>query len=134
MDKLIDAALGIHPRTLRLATRRLELIANNVANADTPGFKARDIDFRNVLANAAESSGQDAATPRRTHSAHQAAMGAAIDAEPMYRVPIHPSLDGNTVDSQLEQAAFAEAAVRYQASLDFVDKRIAGLRKVLRGE
>lgn len=128
MSKLIDNALGIHPKALSLGERRLEVLAANMANADTPGFKARDIDFRDALREAAKGEGLE-----RTHSRHLA--GNASTAERlMYRVPNQPSLDGNTVDSQLEQASFSEAAVRYQASLDFLSSRIAGLRKALRGE
>jgi flagellar basal-body rod protein FlgB len=69
-----------------------------------------------------------------TRAGHQAAGGAGPTADLRYRVPNHPSLDGNTVDTQLEQSAFAEAAVRYQASLDFLTGRIDSLRKALRGE
>ena len=130
MSKLIDAALGLHPQALSIASKRLELIANNVANADTPGFKARDIDFRSVLAEATQSAG----TLARTNSGHLGTHGPVGTPEALYRTPIHPSLDGNTVDSQLEQAAFAEASVRYQATLDLLDGRIGTLRKALRGE
>jgi flagellar basal-body rod protein FlgB len=134
MDKLIDAALGIQPQAIALGARRLELIAGNLANADTPGFKARDIDFRATMQSLlADGSGTES-TLRRTHSGHQSAPGQAPGSETLYRVPNHPSLDGNTVDTQLEQSAFAEASVRYQASLDFLDARIQGLRKALRGD
>lgn len=132
MDKLIDAALGIHPRAIEVGARRLELIAGNIANADTPGYKARDIDFRAALE--ALLADGNAGSMQRAHALHQAAPGQAVNAESLYRVPNLPSLDGNTVDSQLEQAAFNEASVRYQASLDFLDARVQGLRKALRGE
>jgi flagellar basal-body rod protein FlgB len=132
MDKLIDAALGIHPKAMALGARRLELIAGNLANADTPGYKARDIDFRAALQ--AELADNDAGSLRRTHALHQAAEGRSLQGDPLYRVPNLPSLDGNTVDTQLEQAAFSEASVRYQASVDFLDARVRGLRKALRGE
>lgn len=133
MSNFIDTALGIHARALAVGAKRLELIAGNMANSDTPGFKARDIDFRAVLAKEA---GADAGSVSlsTTREGHLGGGGAALDAEPLYRVPNHPSLDGNTVDTQLEQSAFAEAAVRYQASLDFLSGRIESLRKALRGE
>ena len=134
MNKLIDAALGIHPQAIEVGARRLELIAGNMANADTPGFKARDIDFRATMQSLLAGPGGSALSLRQTAAGHQAAQGAAPGAEPLYRVPNHPSLDGNTVDTQLEQTAFAEASVRYQASLDFLDSRIQNLRKALRGE
>jgi flagellar basal-body rod protein FlgB len=134
MHKLIDAALGIHPRAIEAGARRLELIAGNMANADTPGFKARDIDFRATMQALLTDRQGTAQSLQLTQPGHQPAPGGAFDSEPLYRVPNHPALDGNTVDTQLEQTAFAEASVRYQASLDFLDARIQGLRKALRGE
>lgn len=133
MSNLIDTALGIHARALAVGAKRLELIAGNMANSDTPGFKARDIDFRAVLQGEAGRSAGSLSL-HTTHAGHQGTGDAAPSAEPLYRVPNHPSLDGNTVDTQLEQSAFAEAAVRYQASLDFLTGRIESLRKALRGE
>jgi flagellar basal-body rod protein FlgB len=134
MDKLIDAALGIQPRALTVAAKRLELLAANMANADTPGFKARDIDFRAALQGALDEANGGAGTLETTHSAHLQPAGPAPAETPKYRIPNHPSLDGNTVDTQLEQAAFAEVAVRYQASLDFIDGNVTELRRALRGE
>jgi len=134
MHKLIDAALGIHPQAIEAGARRLELLAGNMANADTPGFKARDIDFRATMQALLDGPTGAGGSLRRTEAGHQSAPGTALSAEPLYRVPNHPALDGNTVDTQLEQTAFAEASVRYQASLDFLDARIQGLRKALRGD
>ncbi len=134
MNKLLDAALGIQPQAMSLNAQRLELLAANMANADTPGYKARDIDFRAALDRAVSATDGAASRLRATKAGHQHADGTVGGAQLRYRVPNHPSLDGNTVDSQLEQAAFAEASVRYQASLDFLESRIAGVRKALRGE
>src|SRR5690606_40710711 len=131
MSKLIDAAFGIHPKALALGARRLEVLAANMANADTPGYKARDIDFRSALREATGAAG--GGRLERTHERHLAGRAAASE-QLKYRVPNQPALDGNTVDAELEQTAFAEAAVRYQASLDFLAMRIEGLRKALRGE
>jgi flagellar basal-body rod protein FlgB len=133
MSNLIDTALGIHARALAVGAKRLELIAGNMANSDTPGFKARDIDFRAVLESEAGGAAGSLSL-HTTHAGHQPAGSTPASAEPLYRVPNHPSLDGNTVDTQLEQSAFAEAAVRYQASLDFLTGRIDSLRKALRGD
>ena len=131
MSKLIDAALGIHPKALALGARRLEVLAANMANSDTPGYKARDIDFRSALREAAGAAA--GGRLERTHTRHLPGQAAAAE-RLQYRVPSQPALDGNTVDAELEQTAFAEAAVRYQASLDFLASRIDGLRKALRGE
>lgn len=132
MSKLIDAALGIHPQALTLGARRLEVLAANMANADTPGFKARDIDFRSALREAT-STARAGERLERTHAQHLPGHLSTVD-QLKYRVPNQPALDGNTVDPQLEQTSFAEAGVRYQASLDFLASRIEGLRKALRGE
>lgn len=129
VNKLVDAALGIHAKALSVGARRLEVLAANMTNADTPQFKARDIDFRSALSDAVDArAGLDT-----THASHLSS-GSGASPELSYRVPNQPSLDGNTVDSQMEQAAFSEAAVRYQASLDFLGGRVASLRKALRGE
>lgn len=127
----IDSALGVSPQVLALRSQRMELLAANLANADTPGFKARDIDFAAAM-RAAEGSQSGLA---RTHARHIANDGGAGDgAEPLYRMPSQPSLDGNTVETQREHAAFMDNAVRYQASLQFLDGRISSLRTAIRGQ
>jgi len=118
----IDSALGIHANALRLRERRTELLANNLANADTPGFKARDLDFRAVLTQ--QGAGMALASTDPGH---------IRDPAP-YRVPTQSSLDGNTVDPHLEKAAFAENTVRYQATLMLLKAKISGLTTAIRGE
>ena len=108
-----DPVFGVHPAAMQLQRRRMELIAANIANADTPGFQARDLDFRQVLAST---------------------QTGASAAEPAYRVAVQPAADGNTVDVQIEQAQFADAALRYQASLNFMDARIKGLLTAFTGQ
>jgi flagellar basal-body rod protein FlgB len=119
----IDSYLGVHAQALRLREQRTELLATNLANADTPGYKARDIDFRSALAAA-------------TSTAAKGGVGVAgnADAHLKYRTPLAPSLDGNTVDAQLEQAAFAENAVRYQATLSFLSARFRSLMTAITGQ
>jgi len=134
MVKALDNYLGIHPAALKLRSQRTELLANNLANADTPNFKARDLDFRSALA-AAGSPG--AAIPMTATRATHIALGApnaAGQLHTLYRVPLAPSLDGNTVDPQLEQAAFAENAVRYQASLSFLSGKFRSLLTAITGQ
>lgn len=133
MSSITDRALGIHPQALEVASRRMELLASNIANADTPGYKARDLDFRAALSQAAgeQGAGQVAAT----HPRHlQTGAPGSVTGQALYRVPSHAALDGNTVDSQQEHATFAENAIRYQASLDFINSRISSLRKAIKGE
>lgn len=125
---------GIHETSIALRAQRAEVLADNLANVDTPNYKARDVDFASVLR------GMKASTDHRslkaTHIRHFASSDSASSAhgELQYRVPMQPSLDGNTVDSELEQARFMENALRYQASLTFLDGRIKGLLSALREE
>lgn len=122
-------ALGIHPAAVSLRSARAEILAANLANADTPGYHARDIDFRDVLAAAG---GADALAV--THDGHMAGAAGGQAYQIGYRQPLHPSLDQNTVDVQAERAAFLDNAMRYQASMTFLNGRISGLVSVLRGE
>lgn len=130
----IDKALGIHESALNIRSQRTELLANNLANADTPNFKARDIDFREALQQASNSSG--GGELQRTNAKHMGEAPAASlsEASLYYRVPSQPSLDGNTVDVDLERSAFAENAIRYQASLQFVDRKLRSLISAIKGE
>ena len=126
---VLEAGMGF-------AHQKQLVIANNIANADTPNFKARDIDFASVLA--AQGGKGGAAAPvalARTDSLHISAEGLAL-AEPglMYRTPSHPSIDQNTVDMQVEQAKYAENAVNFQASFTFLNSKFKGLVSALRGE
>jgi len=125
----INKALDGDARVLALANQRLQLLADNIANADTPNYKAKDIDFLSALQTANRQSVQMQATNTR----HIRTGDAPNRAETLYRVPDQPSLDGNTVDSQKESAAVAETAVRYQATLTFLNQRIAGLRMAITG-
>jgi flagellar basal-body rod protein FlgB len=128
----LDKAMGIHEQALYVRSRRNSMLASNIANADTPNYKAKDIDFRAVLRNAAGMGGNDMLL--RTHSNHiQPGGSTAADAEEMYRYPYQASLDGNTVDAQMEKAHFAQNTVQYQASLSFLTARLQGLKKAIRG-
>jgi flagellar basal-body rod protein FlgB len=135
----INSYLGVHATALKLREQRTELLARNLANADTPGYKAQDLDFRAALA-ASAASGDGPTALRATQSAHIAAAGAAAldpgstEAFLRYRTPLAPSLDGNTVDAQLEQAAFAENAVRYQATLSFLSSKFRSLMTAITGQ
>lgn len=114
-----DALFGIHGKALALRSQRLSLLASNIANASTPGYKARDIDFEAALKTATA----------RSQSAAQAgedAMG--------YRVPLQPSLDGNTVELSTEQTLFAENAVKYRTTLSFLEGRVNTISRALKGE
>ena len=126
-----DSALGIHDKALAVRSQRAELLASNMANSDTPGYKARDIDFKSALANIQAGNNTRMHT---THAKHIALPDINTSAQTMYRVPNQSSLDGNTVDANLEKSAFADNALRYQASLSFLDGKFKGLMAALKGE
>src|SRR3954465_10121819 len=132
----LDTYLGVHPDALKLQSKRTELIANNLANADTPGYKARDIDFRQAMARVSgeqTTQGVHLTTTQAGHIGGAASGDASTSPDLKYRTPLAPALDGNTVDSQLEQAAFAENAVRYQATLTFLNNKFRGLLTAIMG-
>ena len=121
-----ENALGPHPAALRLRALRTEIIANNIANADTPNFKARDIPFETMLREATEGRSNRLNT-------HPSPISRGTE-ELLYRVPYLPSIDGNTVDGQVEMAEFASNALQFQASLRFLNGKFRGLISAIRGE
>ena len=123
-----QSTLGIHEQALLLRAHRSEVLAANLANTDTPQFKARDFDFASALAGAA---GQTAAL-ERTDARHLGSDSATRPAL-AYRNPYQPARDGNTVEADLEFARFAENSVAYQASLMFLNGRISSLRTAIGG-
>jgi flagellar basal-body rod protein FlgB len=132
----LDQYIGVHAAALDVRGRRTELIANNLANADTPGYKARDIDFREAMARASgdkTTQGVHLSTTQAGHIGGAASADAATSPDLKYRTPLAPALDGNTVDTQLEQGAFAENAVRYQATLTFLNNKFRGLLTAIMG-
>jgi flagellar basal-body rod protein FlgB len=135
MPMNIDQYVGVHAAALDLRARRGELIATNLANADTPGYQARDIDFRQAMARASgdATTGVTLTTTQPGHIGGAHAADAATNPDLKYRTPLAPSLDGNTVDTQIEQAAFAENAVRYQATLTFLNSKFRGLLTAILG-
>jgi len=115
---MTDRLFGIHGHALELRSQRMGMLTSNLANAATPGYKARDIDFRAALN--ARMEGRDA--------------DRAIGDATRFRVPVMPSLDGNTVEMATEQTAFAENAVAYSATLNFIRGRVETLTRAIKGE
>ena len=109
-----DTLFGVHGAALQVRGARMGVLASNIANASTPGFKARDIDFRAALASMEG--------------------GGNVNAATMYRVPTQTSMDGNTVELSHEQTAFAENAIQYQTTLSFLNGRISTISRALKGE
>ncbi|MDO3382618.1 flagellar basal body rod protein FlgB [Gilvimarinus algae] len=126
-------ALGIHEPALKLRSRRAEVLANNLANSDTPGFKARDMDFSSVMAS--QSASQTGVGLNKTSSRHLNAYAASgMDQSLKYRTPQQPSLDGNTVEDQIEHAEFMKNALDFQASFMMLNSKFKGLSKALTGQ
>lgn len=114
----METLFGVHGAALEVRGQRMGVLASNIANASTPGFKARDIDFKAALSAVEGGRGQDQ----------------GIADAMKYRVPLQTSLDGNTVELAQEQTAFAENAVQYQTTLSFLNGRISTITRALKGE
>ncbi|VVE35146.1 flagellar basal-body rod protein FlgB [Pandoraea cepalis] len=134
MDKL-DAALRFSQQALAMRAYRQEVISSNIANADTPGYKARDVDFNNALSQAVERGAQQqlatesSVSLSRTSSRHIAGRGVSMappmgSPELLYRVPYQQSIDGNTVELDAERVNFADNAVHYQTGLTVLSSQI----------
>jgi len=126
--KLFENPFGIHEQAAAVRNKRMELIAANIANADTPHFKARDLDFKKILS--ASNPAPMAATNVRHFDTGEIESPNAL----VYRVPYNSSVDGNTVEIAVEQAQYGQAAADYQATMQFLENRIAGIRKSLKGD
>ncbi|MDO7085094.1 flagellar basal body rod protein FlgB [Pseudocolwellia sp. AS88] len=125
-----DKAFGIHPESLALRSKQAEVVAGNIANADTPGYKAKGMDFEKMLSQAAQ---KQQTGMSRTHEKHlDVSIPASSGLE--FRMPNQPDTgDGNTVDVQLERNLYLDNSMRYQASLQFLTGKIQGLKKAITG-
>jgi len=135
IDKLSDA-LRFQQEALNLRHQRQQVLAANIANADTPHYKARDFSFAAELSRVTEQGRVGGLSLARTSDRHLSAAGAAASGIPnlQYRVPDQPSLDGNTVDMDRERAQFVDNSVRYQATVTMLNSRIQGLRSAMQPE
>lgn len=130
----LDPLFGIHAQALSVQRQRMEVLASNLANADTPHYQARDIDFAKVLASTQENTGSTLALAATSAQHVQGSSSTSLTSPLSFRVPLQPSVDGNTVDEQVEQAAFADAALHYQASLSFLNGEVKGLMTAITGQ
>ncbi|POP41911.1 flagellar basal body rod protein FlgB [Superficieibacter electus] len=135
LDRL-DAALRFQQEALNLRAQRQEVLAANIANADTPGYQARDLDFASELNKVmergrAETSGMQLAVTSTRHIPAQTLSAPAVDL--MYRIPDQPSLDGNTVDMDRERTQFADNSLQYQTGLTVLGGQIKSMMSVLQG-
>lgn len=142
MDKL-DAALNFQQSVLRVRSQRQELIAANIANADTPNYKARDIDFKAAMQNALAGNEAPGAglNTTKTAAGHMDASATSVDfvptgkpGEPMFRPLIQGSVDGNSVDMDVERNQFADNAIRYEASVNMINGQLKRLLAAIQGQ
>lgn len=133
MDSTISTPFGMHPDALSLWERRATVLANNLSNANTPGYEARDLDFQSALA---QESGEGSTTLALATTQADDIGNTPVSpsqAQLLYRRPSQPSMDGNTVDTQVEDAAYAENTVHYQASLSFINAQVQLLKTAITG-
>lgn len=127
-----DSYLGVHEPALHLRAKRAHVLASNLANVDTPHYKARDINFSDALQ--AVTSGQTAGMLRNTHMNHIQPETFISGYELQYRTPYQSSLDGNTVEHQVEMAAYSDNAMRYLANLRILSGKFSTLRTAIKGQ
>ncbi|MEH6442274.1 MAG: flagellar basal body rod protein FlgB [Oceanospirillaceae bacterium] len=125
-----DKALGIHQQAIQVRADRAEVLANNIANADTPNYQARDLDFKAILNNQSK----HVLAAKTTNTGHApTVIHPDFAADLMYKVPTQPSIDGNTVDVQQEMADFGQNSLAYQASFEFLNSKFKGLKLAVKG-
>ena len=127
--KSIQSHLQLHSEALALRSKRNEILASNIANAATPNFKAKDLDFSSML-NAKMGNGDLMTNDMR----HLNSVSTSINDGVGFRQNITPSMDGNTVELHVEQMQFSENVMRYQASLEFLNRKLTGLKSAIKGE
>lgn len=132
---MADSIFGIHEKALQIRTMRGEVLASNLANADTPNFKARDVDFRQALQQENDRFSSQSLQMSKTSGQHLGGESLLSTSDFLkYRMPTQPSLDGNTVEEHVEKAQFMENAMQHQATLEFINSKISGIRGALKGE
>ena len=128
-----DSYLGVHENALNIQARRAQVLASNLANTDTPGYKAREIDFKSHM----QSLGRDNTSPdslMQTHALHMKPDSFIDGYELKYRIPYQPSLDGNTVEQQVEMSAYSDNAMRYLMSLRLLSGKFNTLTSAIKGQ
>jgi flagellar basal-body rod protein FlgB len=131
MPDLIKNHLGLHAQALPLREQRMKLIASNLSNADTPGYKAVDLDFDAALRHA---QGATSNPLNITDSLHFPTGNDGLNPFQVVRQGLQPNLDGNTVDGDIERAAYGRAALEYRASMSFVESKVRGMLTAITGQ
>ena len=130
---VIDRAFSLHDDAMVMRSRRSSILAANIANADTPNYKARDMDFSSMMKRL-HSGQENSFVLARTSERHLGATTTAVDSSIKFRNPLHASLDGNSVDMHAEQARFSENAFQYQTSLTMLSSKIRGMLLAIKGQ
>ncbi|MGA7594637.1 MAG: flagellar basal body rod protein FlgB [Gallionella sp.] len=132
MINRLDEALRFQQTALNLRAARQELLSSNIANADTPNYKAKDINFASALQNALAGTGNALPVAQTSPMHLQGNAGSSIlGTQAMYRKPLQPSADGNTVDMDVERAQFADNALRYEAGVKFVSDELKDIQAAI---
>ncbi|MCB1907737.1 MAG: flagellar basal body rod protein FlgB [Rhodocyclaceae bacterium] len=134
MKARLEQELAFHQTALNLRAHRQQLLASNIANADTPNYKARDIDFRSALAGALSRRPGPLSLSRTAAGHLPASAEQALDRFARFRTETQPNVDGNTVDMDIERAAFAENALHYEASVSFINGLLTGMQRAISGQ
>jgi flagellar basal-body rod protein FlgB len=137
----LDSALGFHQDALRVRAKRQEIIAANIANADTPNYKARDIDFKAAMQQATQQTAGGGLSTIKTSDKHLDGVATANNnnssagpGEPLFRPIMQGSVDGNTVDMDVERNEFTDNAIRYEASLLMMNGQIKKMLTAIQGQ
>lgn len=134
MKSLIDQELGFHQTAINVRAHRQQLLASNIANADTPNYKARDVEFKSALAGALDGRLGRLALASTSSRHLQAGGGGPLDGYVQYRTEQQSSVDGNTVNMDLERSAFAENALHYEASITFINGLLRTMQQAVQGQ
>ena len=126
MSISFDSALGVHPYALDVRADRARILAGNLANVDTPGYLARDVDYKSIL-------GRVARQVAAGEQGSAISQGETDMQHPLYRIPYQVSMDGNTAELSVEQSKFASNATDFQTSLTFLNMKITGIAKAIEG-
>lgn len=132
MSISFESALGIHESALRVRGQRAAILANNLSNIDTPNYKARDLDFKQLLNKESQKSHLDLAVTQLAHMNDVSVFGE--DPDLLYRTPQQPSIDGNTVEDQIEHAEYMKNALAFQTSFQFLNSKFQSLKTAIRGD
>jgi flagellar basal-body rod protein FlgB len=134
MINRLDEAMRFQQTALNLRATRQELLSSNIANADTPNYKAKDVNFASALQNALAGTAASLSTVQTSPMHMQGKAGRTmLGAQVMYRKPVQPSADGNTVDMDVERAQFADNALRYESSVKFVSEALKEIQAAIQG-